>query len=155
MQWWRIKNEMRKKTTNKQQTRYPTLGFQQRIVPPGSKSVANYRVTFSKNAKFHNRGHSQTTWTGLGEGGVSKMFTFVHKEGGGGFTNVHVAFSRVIFQILWKVAKRICSNPKTNRGIHTLKITLKNILLALFKKGEKNIIGKNAKKGRGGHRMFT
>ena len=27
----------------------------QRIVSPGSKSVANYRVTFSKNAKFHNK----------------------------------------------------------------------------------------------------
>ena len=35
---------------------------------------------------------------GEGEGGVSEMFTFVHKGGGESFANVHVAFLRVIFQ---------------------------------------------------------
>ena len=33
-----------------------------------------------------------------GGGGVSEMFTFVHKGGGESFANVHVAFLRVIFQ---------------------------------------------------------
>ena len=34
---------------------------------------------------------------GWGRGGVIKMFMFVHKEGVGGSTNVHVAFWRATF----------------------------------------------------------